>query len=196
MVYIVNRLDETTDRVVSVAYNNNSVWDAKGLAIRYIKCFILDKDGKEALTTAFDLQDDSLPVNEPINRYSFKLNNDGCLEVEHITASIVNGWLGSYRDVIKRVKVFTLSVSSVDSSAFQTATFVPFKHDDLFIKNNEASKKITGDEDDLSVKKSLMTELRDFIIEQRSQVGGDGSDSESDSDSEGDDDSAEAATSS
>lgn len=168
MVYIVNKLDSRTEEVVSVAYDNKSVWDAKGLAIRYIRCFILKKDGKEALSTAFNLKDEDLPTNEPVNRHSFVLNdNTGCLEVYHLTASMINGWFDNYRDAVKRTKVFVLSVSSVDCSSFETATFVPFKCDDLLIKNNTNTVEITGDEEDLSVKKSLMTELREFITQQR-----------------------------
>jgi len=172
MVYIVNRLDARSSNVVSVAYDNKSVWDTKGLAIRYIRCFILEKDGRDALSTAFNLSDENLPFNEPVNRHSFILNEEtGCLEVYHLTASMVNGWFGPYRDTVIRDKVFTLSISSVDSNSFNTATFIPFKTDDLNIKNNKSSDDVEND--DLSVKTSLMSELKEFIAHTRGQCNDD-----------------------
>jgi hypothetical protein len=164
MVYIVNKLEHETGKVVSVGFHNTSVWDAKGIAVRYIRLFILNEDGKSSLSTAFNLDTSELPVDKPVDRHTFVLNEeDGTLDVYYLYANMVNGWLSTYREPIQRKKVFSLSITSVHNTSFETCKFVPFESKDLTIKNNESSKE----EEEVDVMKSLVSELKEFIIKQR-----------------------------
>ena len=117
MVYTVNKLEN--GEVLTIAFEKHSVWDAKAAAVRETKAFIVNKDGKNALETSYNLSIKDISGNGPVNRHSFRINEKtGCLEVYHITTPIIKGWPGDYAGAVMEIKIYELSVNHVYSKHF------------------------------------------------------------------------------
>lgn len=157
-MYIINKLDNQTKEVISIGQKDKSVWDAKGLAVCYIRHFITENDGNKNLETAFNFDITSIKPEETLTRHFFKLNEDnGTFEVYKVINNPTYSYVWGYTNRPEVELIFSLSISKLDKELFKSSV-IPFTESDLTVANNTDVKK-----DEILANASLVSELKFFI---------------------------------
>lgn len=156
-MYIINKLDEK--QVITIGTHDKSIWDAKGLAVRYIRHFITENDGAKSLDTAYNFDIASIKADETVKRHFFVLNEEnGTFDVYKVIANPEYSYIWGYTNTPKVELIFSLSITKLDKNELFKSEIIAFKESDLTTANNT-----NVDKEEKLAHASLVSELKYFI---------------------------------